>query len=194
MRQMIRFAAAIGVLAVLFVASLVWAAEGPDRRSSEGPTANAARLAKGSVTSRTIRDNSIRLVDLRERLRDMLTGPGRRGRAGLDGEDGQDGDDGFDGEDGEDGVDGVSGYQVVREATEVAADQGSATDEVDCPGGKVVVGGGAVPASADPGVVLVVTQSGPQDDNSGWRASVARLQGGAAWTLTVQAICTNVTP
>jgi hypothetical protein len=193
---MIRFAAAVSVLAVLVVASLVWAAERPSQKDQERPTTAPARLAKGSVTSRAIRDNTIQLRDLARPLRGQVRKPGRPGRDGedgLDGLDGLDGEDGFDGEDGEDGEDGVSGYEVVRETTEVPADQASASDEVDCPGGKVVVGGGALPSSANQFARFNVAFTGPQDDNSGWQASVTRA-GPGPWTLRVQAICTYLTP
>ncbi len=88
----------------------------------------------------------------------------------------------------------MSGYEVVRETTEVPADQASASDEVDCPGGKVVVGGGALPSSDNQVARFNVAFTGPQDDNSGWQARVTRLRGTGSWTLRVQAICTYLTP
>ncbi|MBD0283075.1 MAG: hypothetical protein ICV69_12915 [Thermoleophilaceae bacterium] len=193
---MVRFAAAVGVLAVLVVASLVWAAERPRQRAPERPTTEPTRLAKGSVTTRAIRNNTIQLRDLRRPLRRLVREPGPPGRDGEDGQDGLDGDDGeegLDGEDGEDGEDGVSGYEVVRKTTEVPADQASASDEVDCPGDKVVVGGGALPSSDNQVARFNVAFTGPQDDNSGWQASVTRA-GPGPWTLRVQAICTYLTP
>ncbi len=193
---MVRFAAAVGVLAVLVVASLVWAAERPRQRAPERPTAEPTRLAKGSVTTRAIRNNTIQLRDLGRPLRRLVRKPGPPGRDGEDGQDGldgRDGEDGLDGEDGEDGEDGVSGYEVVRETTEVPANQASASDEVDCPGGKVVVGGGALPSSDNQFARFNVAFTGPQDDNSGWQASVTRA-GPGPWTLRVQAICTYLTP
>jgi hypothetical protein len=182
---MIRFAAAAAVLAVLVAASLVWAGETPTER----PTADAAKFVKGSITTRAIRNRTIRLRDLRPPLRRLVRRAGPSGEDGEDGLDGLDGQDGFDGLDGQDGQDGVSGYEVVRMAFDETA--GVETEQVDCPSGKVVVGGGATPAPGASGT-FDVQMSAPQDDNSGWQATVQGPSGN--WQLMVQAICVTALP
>jgi hypothetical protein len=182
---MVRFAAALAVLAVLTVASLVWAAERPSVQR-ERPN-GAARLAKGSVTTRAIRDHSIRVRDLGGRVRRLVRKPGRPGEDGEDGLDGEDGEDGFDGLD---GLDGVSGYQSAAGTAEVPTGNGPQLVEADCPSAKVVLGGGVVPAGESDEFVVEV--SGLQADNSGWQARVRRTSGNGPWTVTVQAICADI--
>jgi hypothetical protein len=189
---MVRFAAALAVLAALFAVSLVWAADRPSD-APQRPGAKPAGFAKGSVTTRAIRDETIRLRDLGKPLRRLATRSGPRGRDGEDGLDGLDGEDGLDGDDGDDGEDGVSAYEVVRQQTPpVTAAVQSAL--AGCPAGKVVLGGGAVPASDDPAAEFQVEMSGPQDGNGGWQARVRRGGSEAAWTLRVQAICADLNP
>jgi hypothetical protein len=188
---MVRFAAALAVLAALAVVSLVWAADRPSD-APQRPAAKAARFAKGSVTTRAIRDETIRLRDLHGSVRRMATRPGPRGRDGEDGQDGLDGEDGIDGMDGVDGEDGVSAYEVVRGETPVTEAVGS--HAVECPAGKVVLGGGAIPTSAEQGAEFEVQASGLQDDDGGWQARVRRVAGAGPWTLSVQVICADVNP
>ncbi|HEX2125160.1 MAG TPA: hypothetical protein VHF45_01205 [Thermoleophilaceae bacterium] len=184
---MVRFAAALAVLAALAVVSLVWAADMP----SDAPQrpAKTVPFAKGSVTTRAIRDDTIRLRDLHGSVRRLARRPGPPGRDGEDGLDGLDGQDGLDGEDGEDGV---SAYEVVRGAAPVTEAVGS--HQVECPAGKVVLGGGAIPTSDEPGAAFQVEVSGLQDDNGGWQARARRVAGAGPWTLSVQAICADVNP
>jgi hypothetical protein len=182
---MVRFAAALAVLAVLTVASLVWAAERPSVQRDR-PN-GAARLAKGSVTTRAIRDHSIRVRDLGGRVRRLVRKPGRPGEDGEDGFDGEDGEDGFDGLD---GLDGVSGHQIVPVTTEVPTGNGPQLVEADCPRAKVVLGGGVVPAGESD--EFVVEANGLQADNLGWQARVRRTSGDGPWTVTVHAICADI--
>jgi hypothetical protein len=188
---MVRFAAALAVLAALAVVSLVWAADRPSD-APQRPAAEAARFAKGSVTTRAIRDDTIRLRDLHGSVRRVARRPGPPGRDGEDGQDGLDGEDGVDGLDGVDGEDGVSAYEVVRGETPVTEAVGF--HGVECPAGKVVLGGGAIPTSAEPGAAFQVELSGLQDDDGGWQARVRRVAGAGPWTLGVQVICADVNP
>jgi hypothetical protein len=189
---MVRFAAALAVLAVLIVASLVWAADRPST-SQEPPAAERTKFEKGSVTTRAIRNNSIRLEDLAGPLRRLVRRPGPPGRDGEDGLDGLDGLDGEDGFDGEDGEDGVAGYGIVPATTVVPSGGGPQLVEADCPAGDVVLGGGVVP-SGDSDDEFEVELSGLQADNRGWQARVRRTSGGGPWTVRVQAICADVSP
>ena len=89
----------------------------------------------------------------------------------------------------------MSGYAAVSE--KAAGPEGattSATAAVDCPTGTSVLGGLAVPTSDDSAATFDVVETRPQDDDSGWRASVVRAGSTAAWTLEVRAFCADVTP
>lgn len=184
---MVRFAAALVVLAVLVVASLAWGAEGPPQKKG------ADRIGRGSVTTLAIRDNTIRLRDFSGPVRRLV-----RKRGPADEDDGygdESGFDGLDGEDGQDGDDGVAAYEVVtKETAAEVADEAAKSLEVECPPGKVVTGGGAVPTGFPEGVQVAVTLTGAQDDSTGWRASGLRITGDDPWTLEVQAICAAVDP
>jgi hypothetical protein len=185
---MVRFAAFAALLAVLVTASFVWA----DDRPSGSPTADAAGVVKGSITTRGIRDGTIRPRDLSRPLRRLVRKPRPTGKEGEDGEDGFDGADGFDGLDGLDGQDGVSGREVATKVSD-PADATEITAQADCPGTKDVVGGGAIPPSPDPSVEFEVSMTAQLDDNT-WQATVRRVGGSGPWSLTVQAICVTALP
>lgn len=181
---MVRFTAALAVLAVLIVASLAWAAEAPPKKKgSEGPE-------RGSVTSLAIRDNTIRLRDFSGPVRKLVRRRGAADEESDDGFGGDSGSDGLDGADGQDGENGVSAYEVVtQESLPAQAAEPVKTVNVECPPGKVVTGGGAVPTPNDGAQIIF---SAPQDDSTGWQASAARAT--VPWTLKVQAICAAVDP
>jgi hypothetical protein len=182
---MIRFAAFAAMLATLVTASFVWADDRPDR----GRSADVAGVAKGAITSRDIRDGTIRPRDLYRPLRGLVRRPGPPGE---DGQDGFDGLDGFDGVDGLDGQDGVSGREVVAKVSDTS-EAPEITAQANCPGTKKVVGGGAIPPSPDPGVEFEVAMTSQLDDHT-WQATVRRVGGSGPWSLTVQAICLTALP
>jgi hypothetical protein len=182
---MIRLAAFAAALAVLVAASFGWADEGPPDRL----TADAAELGKGSVTSRGIRDGTVRLRDLHRQVRELVRRP--QAKRGRDGEDGFDGQDGFDGLDGFDGQDGVSGREVVNTASQ-PSENAVITAQADCPGTKKVVGGGAIPPTVE-GAEFQLSMTAQLDDNT-WQATVRRVSGTGPWTVTVQAICVIALP
>ena len=83
---------------------------------------------------------------------------------------------------------GLTGYQIVTGAvTAVAADEVE-TVTVNCPGGKVVTGGGA--SVADPTVGGLTVQSFPVALGAGWTVSIWN-DSASATSMTPYAICAN---
>jgi len=165
-----------------------------------GLPAQAARL----ITGRDIKNGSITRADVHratltlDRLskptqRLIMThgerGPaGERGAAGAKGNTGARGQQGPRGATGATGPAGVSGYEVVQQSTAAAASRSQAIT-VNCPAGKVVLGGGGS-TSGDSGAV--VTQSYPVGSAS-WSLTATTPTGTSDWQLTGYAICANVT-
>ena len=105
------------------------------------------------------------------------------------------------GQDGTDGTNGVSGYQIVQFTGPLpgGVDDIPGTgqiDDVHCPAGKKVTGGGVTVDSSglDRFADSIVRYSGPLGDGSGWTAFIQRTDNQAAtahWTLW--AVCVTAT-
>jgi Collagen triple helix repeat (20 copies) len=120
-----------------------------------------------------------------------LQGPkGDAGLQGLKGDtglQGPKGDKGDKGQAGAQGSAGVSYYKIVV-GTELALSiGGTGTEDVYCPAGKLVVGGG-FGASYD----VALKDSRPVAGNTAWRINVESLQVQAIETVTPYAICASV--
>jgi len=114
--------------------------------------------------------------------------PGATGATGAAGPAGATGSQGPKGDTGATGADGVSGYQLVSAGTALPT-AASLIRDLSCPPGKLAVGGGLThPFSS----AVVVLESGPFPDGKGWHASI-KNESGATVTITVYAICVNVT-
>ena len=125
--------------------------------------------------------------------------PGPQGDQGPQGDPGPMGPAGQDGQDGQDGADGVSGYETVTEC-DPADCAGNPNDTkaviVDCPPGKVALGGGG---SVDILPVLAINTSAPfplgSSAPTGWLVRAFETQPeDFAWTLEVTVTCADVTP
>jgi hypothetical protein len=120
---------------------------------------------------------------------------GPQGPAGPQGSQGVAGPAGPSGPQGPAGINGVSGLVKVSATTAANSFDGKIA-EVDCPPGKVVVGGGAFTLFTDDGMVntggLVLRSSGPHPhaDRQGWLAQVGEGKSTSKnWFVTVYAIC-----
>ena len=102
------------------------------------------------------------------------------------------------GKPGPQGEPGISGHEIVYLQTDLDSEP-SKTATVDCPVGKLVLGGGALitPSFADPNrdtAPVVLRSSAPNGDH-GWYAKALEIGAyGFEWHLTVYAICANVAP
>lgn len=88
-----------------------------------------AQLKKGAVTSVKVKDGSLR-------ARDFARGQLPRGKPGAKGVPG------VAGPRGAAGAEGVSGYEVVIDLVDIAPGQQEVDHTVNCPSGKVAMGGG----------------------------------------------------
>jgi hypothetical protein len=109
-----------------------------------------------------------------------------QGPKGVQGQQGQPGAQGVPGPIGPKGDPGLSGYQLV--SSTVAANTFDKTDNVVCPGGTKVIGGGM---SSDGAYSGVVVQSFPNTDHS-WFGRAHSLTPGLSFGVTVYAICAAV--
>jgi hypothetical protein len=92
------------------------------------------------------------------------------------------------------GTDGVSGYEIVySEPVEVGAGAGQVDGLVQCPMGKVAIGGGAAFSDSQSSDGMLLKESHALSYGSGWRASV-RNDSGATFEFQVQAICAFMAP
>jgi hypothetical protein len=144
------------------------------------PAASAAsalitgsQVKDGSVTGRDVRDHSLPGIEFGH----LVAGP--QGDPGLQG---------LPGDPGPQGPAGSSGYETALSGgVDVTK---TSTAQVDCPAGKVAVGGGvgsSVPLNAE------VLESAPLDTSgSGWLATVHNRNAPEPLTIFVWAIC--VTP
>lgn len=91
-------------------------------------------------------DGSIRLINYENGKRckdaEKTRTWNKAGQAGADGANGADGADGLKGETGDQGPAGVSGYEIVTDDFVMTLNVEYGTSTVDCPEGKVPIGGG----------------------------------------------------
>jgi hypothetical protein len=126
--------------------------------------------------------------------------PGAQGSAGGPGPQGNPGPQGAPGAQGPAGAPGISGYEIVSDET--AFDSSAAkVIGVLCPTGKRALGGGAdiFPSLGDQNratAPVVLTSSFVADyEGDGWVGQASEIGTyNFEWSLTVYAICTNVTP
>ena len=161
-----------------------------------------AQIRDGSITSRDIANHTLIRKDLSSKLVTSLrgqTGPaGPAGPAGPQGEKGATGDRGPAGSQGPEGPPGaqgpqgpkgdpggLAGYEIVTSAPQSVAASDISVGTVNCPSGKVAVGGGA--KVADPANVFII-DTYPNADGSGWTATVGNV-GASDSTYTVSAVC-----
>jgi hypothetical protein len=124
---------------------------------------------------------------------------GPQGDTGPAGPEGPQGEPGPAGQQGEQGVPGppgsIGGYQIVKHTEGTPSTPLPLVAFVECPDGTKVLGGGAaIAGSASEESVL--SSSRPLDDGDGWGASTELLEPGTlvTGTVTVWAICADVTP
>ena len=151
--------------------------------------AASSKVAKNSITSRHIKDGSIRAKDINPKTLAALM-KGDRQLTPAEAVPGPAGPQGPKGDPGEPGKDGVSGYEVHSLYTRNdGSGLGKAIDPyrervqfvVECRGDKVAVGGGVSNGNSKPGNDLEIRESHPaklekQADGT-WRAR--------AWAVTV---------
>lgn len=160
-------------------------------------------VAAGLITSKDIKNRTIRGVDLTENLLDRLSQPGPQGEqgetgamgpagpAGPAGPEGQAGPTGPAGPQGpmgpagSSGANGVSGYEVVQ-FTYTPAQPGLFEATAPCPEGKRPTGGGYRNDEPNP------EQSTVEVRNSFPTANGWTIRGGASNPVTVYAICAFV--
>ena len=119
------------------------------------------------------------------------TGPqGVQGPTGPQGVQGPTGPQGATGPQGPTGADGVSGYEIVSASAAIGPGV-IAFGTIPCPAGKHVTGGGWT--LDDPiGRDVFVNQSGPNSDGTGWTGSIENTNTSGLVTVTLSAICANV--
>ena len=115
---------------------------------------------------------------------------GPQGLPGPQGPKGEQGEKGDQGDQGPAGPAGVSGYEVVSKDFQITSYVFSGDYSVDCPSGKVVLGGGAKGIPQSSSNPFVLRGSWPNGD-SGWSVKIFDYGFG---NLTVYAICADVSP
>lgn len=159
-----------------------------------------AEIKNGTITRADVRKGTLTLDRLSPPTQRLIrergpAGPrglkGDRGERGLTGTRGATGPRGATGATGPRGAaGGLTGYQIVQAATAAAADLRQ-TLQVNCPAGKVVLGGGGNPEGRDD---AAVTAGYPIGSGTWAVDAAAPAPAGANWNVTGYAICANVTP
>ncbi len=180
-------------------------------------TAGTASATTALITSRQIKNGTIRLVDINKKARKALHGKtgqtgsvgaaGPQGVPGLPGAQGLQGAQGIQGIQGPPGVQGVAGspgvsdYTVVANNTVVASPVTHATVVADCPAGEQVLSGGGGASGAPLGFGgMVMGFEGPTNVNGGsnnaWEVDMVTSPAGTNTTVDVgvdaDAICAKV--
>jgi len=174
-----------------------------------GLPAQAARLIggrdirNGTITRADVRKGSLTLDRLSRGTQRLIRQPGPagprgprgmkgdRGARGLSGPRGATGPRGLRGAAGAPGArgaPGVSGYQLVHAASAESAELRQ-TAQVNCPAGKVVLGGGGSASGRDD---AAVTASYPLGSGTWVVVAQAPAPTGAAWSVTAHATCAAV--
>lgn len=140
-----------------------------------GSLITSKQIENGTVRSVDVKDESLRVADLRPGARELLSGSaGTDGVDGVDGEDGTDGEDGSQGPQGDPGLANVEsdgpypGASVITQGDNsrslVTADGQAQTVWVQCAPGKVALGGGftlAADAGQAAAEAVTVIESAP---------------------------------
>jgi hypothetical protein len=112
----------------------------------------------------------------------------------IEGPPGPEGPTGPPGPQGGQGPPGISGYEVISSTGTVVGTYNfgdTVNDEITCPGGKRVIGGGGADLSASAAFALAGSE--PLEDSSGWNVTVKSLADGQSGpTIRVWAICAEV--
>jgi len=144
------------------------------------------QLRKNAVNSSKVKNGSLTLGDFKKSQRSKLRGP--KGATGAKG------DAGATGAPGAAGAPGVSGWQIV--SASATASEEFAEEEVLCPAGKRILGGGALiegEGAEEALSAVALDGSGPREGGTGWLAGAhEHAAPGEGWTLRVWAICANV--
>jgi hypothetical protein len=169
-------------------------------------------IRNGNVTSRDIKDNEVRTHDVRNgsllaadfqagQLPAGATGPkGDTGSQGPQGIQGPPGTDGAKGTNGKNGANGVSGYEQVSSGViaQPLEPNTFTIKNVDCPVGKVAVGGGFSTLNTDATYAkFFVVQLSQRDSNDPrkWQFSVRNADGVAHTVqIVVSALCVTALP
>jgi hypothetical protein len=144
----------------------------------------AAKLRKGSVTNAKLRGDAVTSGKVKNRSLKAIDF--KQGQLPT----GPPGPKGAKGDKGDVGPAGISGYQIA----EVTSPSNSSPKAVTapCPNGKRVLGGGVAVASPS-GTIATASVDGPFGTD-GWNATIRELTPtSAVWSVTVYAICANVT-
>ena len=160
--------------------------------------ASSSKVAPNSISSRHIKDGSIRAKDINPNTLATLMQANRPTTPAetVPGAQGPKGDKGDPGEPGKDGRDGVSGYEVHNREKRWNAGTTEQTVEVQCPEGKVAIGGGTS-ADLEGAVDMVIRQNGPIYDAAtgvatGWR--VVGDAGSKRTNVKAWVICAAIDP
>lgn len=152
---------------------------------------DGSQLAKGSVTSAKVRNQSLKVADLTLNARSELRGQqGDQGPQGPKGDPGPQGPKGDPGPQGPQGDPGISAYEVVQDNNILAGFQVSRSFSTSCPAGKKVLGGGVQTFNKNVRVIA----STPTGDN-GWTTNVTTASGaplGVHQAVIVRITCANV--
>lgn len=147
----------------------------------------ATVLPKNSVSSRQIKDRSVRLADA---ITDVVTDPATGINIRVTGEKGDPGPAGPAGAQGPAGAPGIAGYHVVTVTSPDVPPTQTGGDTATCPAGQRVLGGGAnYRADGTPAASLVRTH--PTDDGTGWIAAYTN-NGPSTGRVDVYAVCAAV--
>jgi hypothetical protein len=148
----------------------------------------ATQLARNSVGSRQIINNSIQRIDLNRKTVTALKG--RTGARGRQGPAGPAGANGAAGASGAKGDPGMSGYEY-KSASSASDSTDFKSVEATCSAGKKAVGGGGFLFSNDATAPFALVRSQP--GTSTWLAQAKELSVFAGnWSLSSYAICVNV--
>lgn len=139
-------------------------------KNSVGP----AQIKKNAVSGVKVRNGSLTLADFKASQRAKLRGP--QGASGPQGAQGPQ------------GSPGVSGLEIVEASTAFDSED-SKEEEVSCPPGKRVFGGGAAVEGAF--TFVAIDFNGPDGDST-WRGAAHEHDATAnPWEVVVFAICGN---
>jgi hypothetical protein len=155
-------------------------------------TVTGRTIKDGTVTGRDVKDRSLGTGELSAAAVSSLTGQrgpaGPQGPKGDPGERGPAGPQGPAGPVGPEGPSGISGweYRVSFPGVRISPDTGNRA-QVDCPGGKMALGGGG----SSTGYAGKLVSSTPTDTGTGWAVAYEN-NGASPVTVYAWVICANV--
>ena len=147
----------------------------------------AAQIKRNAVGPSKVAPNAVRTGHVLDGS--LLTADFKAGQI-PQGPKGDKGDKGEKGEKGDQGLPGISARQVVT-ASSASNSDGFKQFSVNCPAGKVSIGGGAGTSGAVGGVALRVTEP----SGTGWYASAQEIvANNGNWSLRATVVCAKVSP